>query len=149
MADKSPPSPVHTYHCLCTTLVLTTAHDLHSLPRRHEPVQDGALVLAPPVDITRAETLETQRSEPAGSVLLNVAPERKPVMIRREDGFEKRTLLKCVRCKLVIGYNLDEVHFEKPEGNPRPVYLLPGGLLSTQDMAEGKQPETPSWAEQK
>ncbi|KIX93524.1 uncharacterized protein Z520_10702 [Fonsecaea multimorphosa CBS 102226] len=149
MADRSPSSSIHTYHCLCTTLVLTTAHDLNSLPRRNEPVQDGALILAPPVNISRAETLEAQLSESATSVLLNVAPERRPVMIRREDGFEKRTLLRCVRCKLVLGYNLDESHFEQQEGDPRPVYLLPGGLLSTQDMVEGKQPETPLWAEQK
>ncbi|KAH0831723.1 hypothetical protein AYO21_10715 [Fonsecaea monophora] len=149
MADRSPLSPIRTYHCLCTTLVLATAHDLNSLPRRNEPVQDGALILAPPVDITRVESLEMLESKPATSVLLNVAPERRPVMIRREDGFEKRTLLRCIRCKLVLGYNLDDSQFEKQEGNPRPVYLLPGGLLSTQDMVEGKQAQTPAWAEQK
>lgn len=66
-------------------------------------------------------------------------------MIRREDGFEKRMLLRCGRCKLVVGYTLDEAHFEV-KGQERLVYLLPGGLISTADMAEGKKVEIPPWA---
>ena len=149
MAEESPPMPVHTYHCLCTTLILTTTQELQTLPHREDPVQDAAQILSPPIDITRSDTIETETAHSARSVLLNTAPERKPVIIRREDGFERRTLFRCTRCKLVVGYSLDEAHWENAEGQSRPVYLLPGGLLSTADMSQGKQPETPAWAEQK
>lgn len=152
MAEKTPssnsaPSQVHTYHCLCTTLLLTSTHDLKSLPRRNEPIQDGALILAPPVDISRSEEVfsEDSQLQSANSVLLNVIPDRRAIMIRREDGFEKRMLLRCGRCKLVVGYTLDEAHFEV-KGQERLVYLLPGGLISTADMAEGKKVEIPPWA---
>ncbi|ETI27316.1 hypothetical protein G647_09506 [Cladophialophora carrionii CBS 160.54] len=149
MAEETPPTPIHTYHCLCTTLVLSTKHDLQTLPRRQEPVQDAALILAPPVDITRSDEIELGSAQTASSVMLNVAPQRKPVIIRREDGFERRTLLKCARCKLVLGYSLDEAHWANAEGRARPLYLLPGGLLSTAEMVGGKEPATPAWAEQK
>jgi len=149
MAEETPPAQSHTYHCICSTLILTTTHDLQTLPRRQEPVQDAALILAPPVDITRSDTMEIHTAHSIGSVLLNVAPERRPLIIRREDGFEKRTLFRCIRCKVVVGYHLDEAHWDDSEGALRPVYLLPGGLLSTAEMVEGKQPKTPAWAEQK
>src|ERR1700761_4926335 len=142
MAEETAPTPIHTYHCLCTTLILTTTHDLQTLPNRKVPVQDAALILAPPVDITRSDTIEAETAQSVGSILLNVAAERRPVIVRREDGFEKRTLFRCTRCKLVVGYSLDDA-----EERSRPVYLLPGGLLSTTEMAEGKQPEPPGWAE--
>jgi hypothetical protein len=149
MAEEPPSTNIHTYHCLCSTLILTTTYDLKTLPYRETPVQDGALILAPPVDITRSNAIESDITQPSNSILLNVAPERKPIIIRREDGFEKRTLFRCTRCKLVIGYSLDEAHWGNAEGKSRPVYLLPGGLVSTADMVQGKQPETPAWAEQK
>ncbi len=149
MAEGTPLIQSHTYHCLCSTLILTTTHDLQTLPHRQEPVQDGALILAPPVDTTRSDNIETQTMKPLSSVLLDIAPERRPIIIRREDGFEKRTLLRCARCKIVIGYSLDEAHWETSGGTSRPVYLLPGGLLSTAEMAEGNQPKIPAWAEQR
>lgn len=66
-------------------------------------------------------------------------------MIRREDGFEKRTLLRCGRCKLVVGYSLSPS--EDSGSQARQTYLLPGGLVSTADMATGAAAETPPWAE--
>jgi len=81
------------------------------------------------------------------SILLNVDTDRKPVIIQRDDGFEKRTLLRCGRCRLVIGYNLDEAHFENQPGQSRPMYLLPGGMATTADMAKGVKPGTPSWSQ--
>ncbi len=147
MAEESPSTPVRTYHCLCSTLILTTTHDLQTLPQRQEPVQDAALILAPPVDITRQDAITTQAEHVASSFLHNVVPERKPVIIRREDGFEKRTSFRCTRCKVVLGYSLDEAHWESTERASRPVYLLPGGLLSTAEMVDGNRPETPAWGE--
>jgi hypothetical protein len=141
MAEASPFARVYTYHCVCTTTVLATIHDVQTLPCRQEPVKDAAAILPPPVAITSSDTIEAESVQSASSVLLNVVPARSPIIIRREDGFEKRILLKCARCKSVIGYNLDEAHFEKVEESPRPVYLLPSGMLRTVDMAKGKQVE--------
>lgn len=56
--------------------------------------------------------------------------------------------MRCTRCNLVIGYNLDGAHFENMDESSRPVYVLPGGLLSTADMVEGRQAETPPWAKE-
>lgn len=148
MAEELPSTSVRTYHCLCSTLILTTTHDLQTLPQRQAPVQDAALILAPPVDITNSDAIRGQAGHAASSFLLNVVPERKQVIIRREDGFEKRTSFRCTRCKVVLGYSLDESHWEASAPASRPVYLLPGGLLSTAEMVEGKRPETPAWAEQ-
>jgi len=69
-------------------------------------------------------------------------------MIRREDGFEKRMLLRCRRCNLVIAYKLDEAQFG--EGNMKAenfVYILPGALMSTADVKAGRMPTAPSWAQ--
>ncbi|QSS64192.1 hypothetical protein I7I51_01257 [Histoplasma capsulatum] len=44
-------------------------------------------------------------------LLSTTIPDRKPIIIRREDGFEKRLMLRCGRCRVVMGYALDEVHF--------------------------------------
>lgn len=44
-------------------------------------------------------------------LLSTTLPDRKPVIIRRHDGFEKRLLLRCGRCRVVMGYLLDEAHF--------------------------------------
>lgn len=82
------------------------------------------------------------------SFMSNVVPDRKPVIIRREDGFEKRIVLRCSRCKLILGYQLDESHFDTTQQIPRPIYLLPGGLIGTEKMVKGEQPEMPGWAGQ-
>lgn len=118
----------HTYHCLCTTLILTTSHPLSSLPIRAPPALDKATVLSLP-------------SGQGHSVLRNVTLERQVIVIRREDGFEKRILLRCQRCELIVGYRLDQAHFEHGHGGVKAdevVYILPGGLMSTEEMNVGK-----------
>ncbi|OAX77288.1 hypothetical protein ACJ72_08416 [Emergomyces africanus] len=50
-------------------------------------------------------------------LLSTTTPDRQPTMIRREDGFEKRLLLRCGRCRVVMGYALDEVHFANTDHN--------------------------------
>ena len=148
MAEQnSTTSQIHSYHCLCTTLVLTTVHDLQSLPHRSTPLRDSAVILPPPFETHRGEEFSIQDSQTVPSILLNVDTDRKPVIIQRDDGFEKRTLLRCGRCRLVIGYNLDEAHFENQPGQSRPMYLLPGGMATTADMAKGVKPGTPSWSQ--
>lgn len=82
--------------------------------------------------------------------------DRKPTLIRRSDGFEKRFFLRCGRCRIPVGYFLDEVHFpvsgglkgaaaesgldsagvQGGEGEDRAVYLLPGALMETEIMSD-------------
>ncbi|KKZ60369.1 hypothetical protein EMCG_04884 [[Emmonsia] crescens] len=57
-------------------------------------------------------TQQQQEQQHYYTILLSTTiPDRKPTMIRREDGFEKRLLLRCGRCRVVMGYALDDVHF--------------------------------------
>jgi hypothetical protein len=91
------------------------------------------------------------------SLLLGLIPEKKTTIVRREDGFEKRVLYRCSRCRLVIGYELQSQALgggeameidggEKGKGKGRDgfvgkvVYLLPAGIMSTGVMmGEGKR----------
>jgi hypothetical protein len=189
--DPSPPKPqpqINTYHCICTTLLLATTHTLSSLPRRAEPALDKALILPLPPASRLAVAGETAEeveddAEPQArdassdvgySLLLATTQDRKPTMVRREDGFEKRVLLRCGQCKLVVGYKLDRAHFgtesavavgKGTRGEQGPgdaelgrkartgdegvevVYLLPGGLVSSEDLKSGKTPEVVEWRE--
>jgi hypothetical protein len=143
MDDETMPCvDVKTYHCICSNFLLATTHDVNQLPARAEPVLDGALILPlPPQD-------QTHDYQNGSTTIHNLVPERKPLVIRREDGFEKRVLLRCSRCRLVIGYQLDETHFECSDVNADEViYLLPGSVVETNDMKTRKGPETPSWAQ--
>ncbi|KAI9828497.1 MAG: hypothetical protein M1826_006034 [Phylliscum demangeonii] len=86
------------------------------------------------------------------SMLLSTMVDRRPVLVQREDGFDKRWLWRCGRCRVVVGYELDGLHFvdaaggaadgggSRREGQERGkiVYLLPGGLVGTEDMVAGK-----------
>ena len=121
-----------TYHCLCTTFILATNHDLASLPTRAEPALDQAKILPVSTEHT---------------ILQNVIKEEPQMVIRRGDGFEKRTLLRCNRCDLVVGYKLDQAHFAEGDIKAEEVvFILPGALTSTEDMKTGKTPAAPAWA---
>ncbi|KIV89568.1 hypothetical protein PV10_06958 [Exophiala mesophila] len=139
---------LQTYHCLCSTLILTTSHNLDELSSRAEPVQDGALILPLGAHLSTSDFVDTDGHTGVDSVMSNVVPDRKAVIIRREDGFEKRIMFRCSRCKLVLGYQLDESHFETSQPVSRPIYLLPGGLIGTEKMIKGERPEMPPWAGQ-
>ena len=128
---------IHTYHCICSTLILATPYKISELPRR-ESGQDQAIILPlgrPPVSSSSLTTLASlqaaedgeeeevdkegttkgdgakDRDEKRGrklgySILLNTIQDRKPIVIRREDGFEKRWVRRCGRCRVGIGYVL-------------------------------------------
>lgn len=78
--------------------------------------------------------------------LLLCTKDSKPKVIVREDGFEKRWLWKCGRCKVVMGYQLDAIHYPSEESTvpadrstPTPkreelIYVLPEALVSTEDL---------------
>lgn len=140
MSDRGTSAEVNTYHCICTTLILATSLDLSLLAKRKENA-DGALILP-------LSTTDSDSNVSPTSILQNLVAERKPVVIKRDDGFEKRTLRRCKRCDLVIGYELDETHFDGSEVRADDVvYILPGSLQSTQNMKTEKPLETPSWAQ--
>lgn len=141
---ESSSSPFKTYHCICSNLVLATAHTLDSLPRRKNPVQDVALILPPPSSISTSGDINARDVPPESttSALLNVQPDRRPVVVQREDGFEKRVLLRCGRCRLVLGYVMNALQESSP------IYILPGSLVETLEMSKGSRPEVPDWAEQ-
>lgn len=125
------------YHCLCTTLIIATKYELEALPTRAPPALDGAMILP-------------LQPKEQNVILQNVVSGSKAVAVRREDGFEKRKLLRCNRCNLVLGYHLDHTHFATQEVTAEDIaYILPGALMSTEDMRLGKMPVEPGWASQR
>jgi len=65
--------------------------------------------------------------------------DRKAVMIRKEDGFEKKYIHRCGRCNLTVGYQLDWSQWPEDgrAGRGRRldvVYLFPGCLRGTEEM---------------
>ncbi|KAL5356805.1 hypothetical protein BJX96DRAFT_143424 [Aspergillus floccosus] len=98
-------------------------------------------------DKTTPTAAASTQPQPHYTILLSTTiPERKPTLIRREDGFEKRLLLRCGRCRVVVGYFLDPAHFadagagreddEEEEEGARVVYVLPGAVMETGIMGE-------------
>ncbi|EWC44117.1 hypothetical protein DRE_07174 [Drechslerella stenobrocha 248] len=89
------------------------------------------------------------------TLLLSSVRDRKPCIIRREDGFEKRLLWRCGRCRLIFGYqiydeDLEELNRSEEEsdrkhkgrrqlGNKHYVYILPGGLTTATGMGSLKE----------
>ncbi|KAL5340394.1 hypothetical protein BJX70DRAFT_396902 [Aspergillus crustosus] len=88
-------------------------------------------------------------------LLSTLSREQKPAVTRRSDGFEKRFFARCGRCRVTMGYFLDEVHFpssggilswqyevdkgwrdeaKEKEREDRVIYLLPGALMETEIM---------------
>lgn len=143
--------PIKTHHCrFCNHLLLATTHSLSSLPRRKDPARDAALILPLPLPRPTAndDDDESTNADAKGvkhySILLSTSiPDRRATLVRREDGFEKRLFLRCGRCRVVVGYFLDGVHFPghtedngADAGGAKVVYLLPGGLVETDIMGD-------------
>lgn len=145
MAEDKPPlgSSNHTYHCMCSTLILATPYDLSQLPIRDSSSQDQAIIC--PLGGHESDQAAGADGKIASSTLHNVTLDRKPLIIRREDGFEKRVSVRCTRCNLIIGYRVEG---DAASAIDRNVFLLPGGLSSTEDMKAGKVPQQPAWAAQ-
>ncbi|KAE8347083.1 hypothetical protein BDV24DRAFT_122776 [Aspergillus arachidicola] len=145
--------PVHTHHCrFCNHLLLATTRDIPSLPRRKDPAKDKAIILPLPTSNTSEDTDSSNLQEHYTILLSTTVPDRKATLIRREDGFEKRLLLRCGRCRVVVGYFLDGVLFPmtsvaasasgvdgeggEDERKEKVVYLLPGALMETGVMGD-------------
>ena len=123
---------IHTYHCICTQLVLASTSTLENLKTR---TSDSSYILLLP-DLSSTSTTSHYAS------LANTITDDKPTVIRLEDGFEKRYFHKCGRCELSIAYSLDKSQFDdtKTSSGARGdvAFLIPGGLVSTEDMKSGK-----------
>lgn len=129
--------PVTTYHCLCTELVLASTVSLASL---HKRARDGAFICP----------LTSHSGIVDGSATLTESSlvEPEPILLKLEDGFEKRYLVKCSRCGLMLGYHLDTSQFDATKSSMGVrgdvLYILPGGLHTTTEMTESKQGTTSS-----
>ena len=121
----------HTYHCLCTELIVAVPAPLEDLPHRGSDKSSICTTSGSP----------SQRPSELGNVTL----ESKATVLKLADGFEKRFAVSCARCGLAIGYQLDKSQFgdTQTETGCREdvVYFLPGGLLSTSDMQAGRSME--------
>ena len=144
---------IHTYHCLCSTLLLATPYALSSLPRRAAPALDKASILPlPPLD-QAARPQQDQRDAAAEApadalggrdvqgleqvlpslLAPSMRPGRKVAVVRREDGFEKRRVWRCGRCGVGVGYEV-EGGSESEGGEGRVLFLVEGGLVGTGEL---------------
>lgn len=121
---------ISTYHCLCAELVLATTSPIDQFPSR---TSDGAYIL----QIASGESLTASTN----TVLKSITFDSSPVILKLEDGFEKRYLAKCARCGVVLGYGLDESLFEGGGGRSGRregvIYVLKGGVMGTEEMERG------------
>lgn len=88
------------------------------------------------------------RRQPHYTILLSTTiPERNAVAVRRRDGFERRILLRCGRCRVLVGYVLDDMLSRRLEGDDtlrlakeisaaQFVYVLPDALLETGELLD-------------
>ena len=133
--------PLYTYHCVCSTFLLCTPYALASLPRRAAPALDNAYILPLPphpsseqlsgestssLDPTPADADPTSTSDnPAtgetrgGRILPSLLSEnliaaRNIIIIRREDGFERRRVWRCGRCGVGWGYEVESAEPAEP-----------------------------------
>ena len=137
--ESSSPRDLHTYHCLCSHLLLASTKPLAGLNRR--TASDKAHILPLPNSPRSSHANHTDQRSSVYALLLSTTLDRNPVVIRSKDGFEKRYLQRCGRCRLVVGYQLDKSQYEGEDEVGRKedvVYLLPGGLLDTDEMVAGK-----------
>jgi hypothetical protein len=139
---------IYTYHCLCNQLILATTKSLQSTPRRAGESLDKAHIVPLP-SLPKATDGGSEEPPATGegsgsdhyTDIHNARLDRKPVVVRRSDGFETRYQHRCARCELVVGYQLDKAQYDgaAPAGRRQDVlYILPGALIATRDMADGK-----------
>lgn len=121
-----------TYHCLCTNLLLATLGEVTEFPKRKG---DNSFI---------CQMSEFQNGGPQRfhTVLVGAEVESEAMVVKLEDGFEKRFPLRCRRCGLMTGYQLDKAQYEETKAHPGRrddvVYLLPGGLQTTAEMSMGR-----------
>lgn len=154
--STDPVPEVHVYHCICTNPILASTRPLSALTRRVAGADEALILPLPdlPESVNVSDTEKGDASFPRLTEyarLLSTTGDGKAIIVRRDDGFEKRHVQKCSRCHVPVGYHLDWAQFPSQSSgvavvSPQPtsgpntsiLYLLPGGLLSTDDMVAGK-----------
>ncbi|KAL8909437.1 MAG: hypothetical protein Q9171_005035 [Xanthocarpia ochracea] len=151
-STSNPPLKIHTYHCLCSTHLLSTSYDLSTLHQRAPPSLDHARILPLPFtppsskdedpcpNVKVVEQEEPQRILPS-LLSTNFKAIRKPIIVQREDGWEKRRLWRCGRCGVDVAYEVlgDEEERQgradagekKGDQGGKVLFLLEGGLVET------------------
>jgi hypothetical protein len=124
---------LYSYHCVCSQYLFCSTTELKSSETR-KGSEDKAYIL--PINLVGEETTEYQ----SGSIVqLQTLSDRKPLLIRRSDGFEYRYEQRCPRCKLPVGYQLDATQYDQsnsPGSKDDVIYILPGSVVTTQEMKE-------------
>ncbi|EME79614.1 uncharacterized protein MYCFIDRAFT_142614 [Pseudocercospora fijiensis CIRAD86] len=122
---------VSTYHCICSELLLATPIPLDTLPLRQSDkshickINQGESIAADSAVLTKAARFDSNS-----------------LILKLEDGFEKRYLIKCGRCGVAFAYRLDEILWnETDDGGVKEdvAFLLPNGLVTTKDMESGEK----------
>ncbi|KAM0696133.1 hypothetical protein Q7P36_004616 [Cladosporium allicinum] len=110
----SNPANILTYHCLCTQLSLATTAPLETLPKRQ--IDAAAIATCGDFAAPTKPSLTMQA----------LSADEKATIVKLEDGFEKS-------------------QFPGTESQDGPridvVYILPGGLMTTEEMEEGRRME--------
>ncbi|TQS34630.1 hypothetical protein Golomagni_04979 [Golovinomyces magnicellulatus] len=146
---------IYTYHCICTSLLIASTHQLSSLPRRSPDTGsiDAAIIL--PLPSLPASTGQIRVLPAEGyTLLLGIQRDSRICTIRRSDGFEKRILCYCNKCNVIVGYELpreqktsqNEMNLRNDDTDnqssgpiqEKVIYLLPGGLMTTEYMISKK-----------
>jgi hypothetical protein len=66
------------------------------------------------------------------TLLLTLLRDRAPNIVTREDGFEKRIVWRCGRCRVIVAYQVDNDMKERG----RFLYVLPGGVVESQELGK-------------
>lgn len=127
-----------------------------------------------PTDQQQQQSVPHPESEPkdpcAGHFAFSLLHiETIPQIVIRPDGFEKRYWARCQRCNIIVGYALDWIQFRAGEGEglsgmssshadladgeqhpmdgirSRLLYIIPGGVVSTDDMMNEKRTDEEGW----
>nr|KMM69020.1 hypothetical protein CPAG_05343 [Coccidioides posadasii RMSCC 3488] len=97
----------------------------------------------------RARRTKSSEDEDYTILLSTTAPDRKPLMVRRADGFEKRWLIRSGKKQGAHEEKEDEGRGQREM--PKVVYLLPGAVVETADMGQreivAEREEWAEWAE--
>lgn len=164
-SHSTPPGPqIYTYHHICLAHILTTPYALASLPTRAPPSLDSARILplpsldspspgrdspslaprpspSPSLPPNSSKT-EHQQDKYLPSLLHNLRPARKALVIQRDDGWERRRVWRCARCGVGVGYEIEGTDGGEggagDEERLRVMYLLEGGLVETGEMMAGE-----------
>jgi len=145
---------VQTYHCICANLVLATTFPF----TQYRKLDKSTILPIPRLSQSQEAALaghETQDSTDDDQDLasdsitqlvgISVIDSQAPLLIRSDEGIEKRYLLRCSRCKLTLGYQLDwdqystKGQFSDSVKNGRRddvLYLLEGAVASTEAMQD-------------